>query len=423
MGRSATLLVLAKLVGYAFPLVTLPMLTRPLGPGPYGEVVYANSFVTLLYLVTEYGMQVTATRDVAMARRDALETSAIFWRTIALRLGLCVVAYGILVAVSLAQGFGRDRFANLSIAFLLTLGEAINPTWFFMGMESTTGLVVTTLVARLLTVPLIAVLVNGPGDVKIAIFLVAFPWLAGGVMAHAWALREGVIFVRPRWRELLALARRGASAAFASAAANANQSIAVVVLGSVVLGPAVSGTAVGLFGTAITLIAASKQVLMPVGQLAYSRTSYLDRHDPAQVAVARRKAVQLLVAGALVVTGGLFVAAPLVTRILFGAAYAGSIGLIRIMCLVPVLFMMGQAMSTQYLFATGRGRIVVLATVLGNVTCVVSATVLGSRYGAPGTAWAFLVSEAVAAAAIAWAASRPAPAVMSRASGEPESAA
>jgi O-antigen/teichoic acid export membrane protein len=238
--------------------------------------------------------------------------------------------------------------------------------------------------------------------VNVALFLVTLPWLLGGVFSLSWALRTfRFSLVWPSVRSLGSELRGGLSAALSTGAANVNQPLTIVILGG-----AAVGADVGLFGSAVTIIAASKQVLMPLSQLAYARTSFLAASDPGQASKARRMAVLWICAGGMIVTLGLLAAAPIVTALLFGPAYAPSADLIRLMALVPLLFIAGQAVSTQFLFSTGRGRSVVVAMVAGNLACLGGCLVLIGRSGATGASLALLLGEAVATLLMAWVGTR-----------------
>jgi len=398
MARNAGLLVTAKVAGYVFPLITLPLLTRPLGPAAYGQVVFALSLIVFFELLTDYGSQVTATRAIAMCRDDDAATSEVFSRVIVFRLLLCVLGFSLLSAVCWFQGHAGEWLVRLSLAYLITVGQAITPSWYFMGREKPLGLALSSLAARAVTLPLIPLLVRSESDVNVAVFLVILPWLLGGVFSFSWALWTfHFSLVWPSVRSVASELREGLSAALSNGAANINQPLTIVMLGG-----AAVGADVGTFGSAVTIIAASKQVLMPLSQLAYARTSFLDSSDPGRALKARTMAVLWICAGGMIVTLGLLAAAPFVTAILFGPAYAGSADLIRLMALVPLLFISGQAVSTQFLFSTGRGRSVVVAMVCGNLACLGGCLVLVSRSGATGASLALLLGEAVATLLMAW---------------------
>jgi PST family polysaccharide transporter len=399
--RSAGLLVAAKVASYVFPLVVLPILTRALGPSAYGELVFATSLISIFSLVIEYGAQVTATRAVARAREDDAKTSSIVSRVVTFRLLMCLAGYLVLFGVSTIQGYGSSRFKLLSLAYLINFGDAITLSWFFIGREIPLGLVVTSLASRVLTLPLVALLVRSSSDLEVAVFLVTLPALLGGVLALPWALRSfHFTFRRPSMRSLWSELRDGLAAALSGVAASVNQPLTVVLLGS-----AAAGATIGEYGTALVVVTAGKQLLMPLSQVAYARTSFLEGQSPERLVDVRTRAVLWVCAWGALASLGLLIGAPLITTVLFGKAFAGSAALIRMMSILPLLFICGQAVGTQFLFSSGRGRVVVAAMAAGNLACLGSVLLLTGRFQANGSALSLVIGEAVATGLMVWAGS------------------
>jgi len=244
--------------------------------------------------------------------------------------------------------------------------------------------------------------VRSSADLDLAVFLVVLPWLLGGLGTFFWALTLlKHPLVRPGLKCLMAELRGGLSAALANASAHLNQPVAVVVLGA-----AATGESLGVFGTAVTIIAAAKQVAMPMSHAAYAHTSYLGSRDPESVRKARHRAILWIGAAGALGSAMLFAAAPLATSLLFGDSYSTSSRLIRWMSPIPMFFVVGHAVGTQYLFSGGRGRAVVLAMVLGNLVSFAACLALVTRHGDFGAALGLLAGETVAFGLIVLAASR-----------------
>jgi O-antigen/teichoic acid export membrane protein len=312
---------------------------------------------------------------------------------------MCLAGYLVLFGVATIQGYGNARFRLLSLAYLINFGEAITLSWFFIGREIPIGLVVTSLASRALTLPLVAILVRSSSDLEVAVFLVTLPALLGGVLALPWALRSfHFTFQRPSMRSLWSELRDGLTATLSGVAASVNQPLTVVLLGSVA-----AGATVGEFGTALALVTAGKHMLMPLSQAAYARTSFLEGDAPERVIDARTRAVRWICASGAIASLGLLIGAPLLTVVLFGKAFAGSVNLIRMMSLIPLLFICGQAVGTQFLFSAGRGRVVVAAAVAGNLACLASVLFLTRQFQANGAAISLVIGEGVAAGLMVWA--------------------
>jgi PST family polysaccharide transporter len=63
---------------YLLPLITLPYLVRVLGADKFGLVAFAHALMQYFIIVTDYGFNLSATRDIAASRDNMLKVSQIF---------------------------------------------------------------------------------------------------------------------------------------------------------------------------------------------------------------------------------------------------------------------------------------------------------------------------------------------------------
>ena len=65
VAKNAAALYAIQFAGYIVPLVTLPYLSRVLGPAGFGLLLFSQSFALWASMIIEYGFNLSATRDVA----------------------------------------------------------------------------------------------------------------------------------------------------------------------------------------------------------------------------------------------------------------------------------------------------------------------------------------------------------------------
>ncbi len=59
-----------QIASYAAPLVTLPWLTRTLGPSGFGQVSFCMAVTNYFVLFADYGFNLSATRQIAVHSDD-----------------------------------------------------------------------------------------------------------------------------------------------------------------------------------------------------------------------------------------------------------------------------------------------------------------------------------------------------------------
>src|SRR5690348_11759554 len=77
---------------YVLPLITLPYLVRVLGTAHYGLLVFAQAFAGYFVILTDFGFNLTATRQVAVHQDDPDQIRRIFCATMLAKLLLLLLS-------------------------------------------------------------------------------------------------------------------------------------------------------------------------------------------------------------------------------------------------------------------------------------------------------------------------------------------
>jgi PST family polysaccharide transporter len=373
---------------YLISFVSLPFLSRVLGPSSFGEYVMAISVATMVSLVVEYGFGVSALREIALAETTAGRL-AVLGRVTAAKLALIVVvAVGFVVYLHVAdQAPGRGIDPRL--VFALGALQGLNLAWYFQGLGQPLIAVLLDASAQLGWVVASVCLVRSSSDAAVVIATQLVAAAAAAAVGHRLAFKA-----LPHWGAALkAVPRelRSGSAFFVMRLGTAGfTTLSALIVGSMA-GAAEAGyynAAERLIGTIIAAFNPASQVLLPHLVKRFAHTG-----EAAMFESARRIGLTLVsfsVVGVLAV----WLTAPLVIHILSGARYDPSIGVLRILSLTLPFVAMSQALGMYLALPLRREKCFTASVLLAGAVNICLAAVLAPWFGALGMGFCRVTAEA-----------------------------
>ena len=391
VASNAMALWLAQVAATLIPLLTLPILARELGASQLGLVIFVQSFSFLLTVVLEYGFTMSVVRDVARLREDREALGGLVAAVHGAKALLCapvLLAWGLALALVPAL---REAPGLAGLALLLALLQGLHPSWYFAGLEQLRQLAAVDLSARLLSVLLIVLLVDDPGDVALVL------WIYVATIAAPSAYLLVVMYrqVPLRLPSLRASrdALRSSSTLFVT-----NASTTLYTTGNLfVLGLLVPSAQVAFFGAADKAVGAVSGVLGGAAHAAYPRVNVLLGHGREDRAnrLARLTLVVFGVAAALSALG-LLLFAPLIVDLLFGPEFVDAVALLRVLALILPLRICAAQLSVLWLLPRDRDRDVLRVTIVAGLVNLALLLAGVPLLGVQAAAWSLVAVELLA---------------------------
>lgn len=175
---------------YVIPLITLPYLSRVLGVDKFGLVFFALAFVEYFRVLTDYGFNLSATREIAVNRHNLNNLSNIFNSVMIVKVILLIVSFLILcIAIVFIPKLRADWFVFI-LSFLIVIGNAIYPVWFFQGMEHMKYITFLNILSKTLFLILIFIFVKNSADYILVPLLNALGFLFSGIIGFIFAIKK-----------------------------------------------------------------------------------------------------------------------------------------------------------------------------------------------------------------------------------------
>lgn len=180
------------------PLITVPYVSRVLGPELTGINDYTNSWMTFFMLMGQMGIALYGNREVAYHRDRKEDRSKVFWEVESLQ-ALTITGALILYLVAVfAFSSTFKRYFLLQSLWIIAAG--VDVSWYFMGVEDFQKTVTRNIIVKVASVCLIFLLVKSHDDLGKYIALLGGSTLVGNLTLWPY-LKQAISWVPLRkWR-------------------------------------------------------------------------------------------------------------------------------------------------------------------------------------------------------------------------------
>lgn len=327
-------------------------------------MVYA--VMQYLFVLCDYGFNLSATKDVSIYREDRAKIDRIFSNIYYIKLVLVLLAFIVLaISVSTVDELKAHKLAYF-LGFGIVIGQVLNPVWFFQGMEDMKYMTRVNVIAKGLFTALIFIVIRTESDYFKVPLLYSIGFIVGGLFSLYFAFGYfGVKFQRPDLSEIRRLLgsstqyflSRSAAALYTSS----NTFIAGLALGNYFA---------GIFGAAEKIFMAMTVVYAPLGDALYP---YMAKNR--NLRLFKKVLVGVILVNTLVAIGVYFLS-DWITVLVFGPDFTESADLLRIFCILALIFVPAVMLGYPFLGALGKEKYANYSVVFASVLHVVLLIVL-----------------------------------------------
>jgi len=195
-------LFILQVANYIVPLLLIPYLGKVLGAENFGKISFAQAFVSYFILLTDFGFNVSSTKEIADAQRDKRKISEVFWNTILIKFLLLIVCFCIFIFIIFFFNRFREDSDLYFISFLSVVSSFVFPLWLFQGLEKMGQITIINTIPRLIMLLLTFYFVKESSDYKIALFIqVAAPLFSSALSLIIVFKNKLVDFVKPSFKK------------------------------------------------------------------------------------------------------------------------------------------------------------------------------------------------------------------------------
>lgn len=377
-----------QFTNYLVPIITIPYLLRTIGVVNFGQVSLAQAIISYFIIITEYGFNLTATREVSIEKDNPTKVSVIFSNTITTQLLLSLLSLACLLVLVFTVPFFINQRALFLNSFFILIGQTLIMSWFFQGMERMKFITYLNLISKSLLLILIFVFIKEPKDYIFVPLIYASGNILSG-MVSLWIItnRFQIKYRIPQLELVVKKLTEGFPVFISSLSVSAYVNSNIIILGLFT-----SELNVGLYSAAEKIMQVVRQLLVVFSQSIYPRICLMAQTSHDEVKQFFKKFFLpfsiLIISGCLVV--GIF--SDNITTLLIGYPSGTTSMLIKILIISPVVVCFNIPFYQTLLAYDFRNKYMTVI-LMGAIVNIILNFILASYFGPIGTAITVVATE------------------------------
>ncbi|WP_019230334.1 flippase [Sedimentibacter sp. B4] len=386
MRKNIFLMAAYQIIALVLPLITLPYVSRVLGPEGVGIYAYSNSIVNYFMVFSLLGIQLYGKREIAKVNNNKIERSRVFIEIYCIQFVMSTIMSIIyLIFVFLTHFELRSIFI---LQFAMMLSVFLDISWLYFGLEKFKITVLRNLGVKLISIILIFSIVKTHDDLGWYVLIMsASTFISQGFL---WLnLKKYISFVKVDYKSIIIRFLPITSLFIPVLAIQL-----FTVIDKTMLGSLSSLAEVGFYENANRITRVPISVITSAGVVMLPRMTHLyETGDYKSASKYIEKSVLLTMFIAIACTSGLIAISDKIVPLVLGREFLASSSIIKILSPILIFIAWGNVFRTQYILPRGLDRLYTKSVVFAAILNVFLNLILIPLYQGVGAAIASLFSE------------------------------
>jgi len=372
-----------------FPIITIPYLTRVLGPESFGKINFFLSFVQYFIIFANLGIQTYAVREIAKVRDNREKLDKVFSEIFSLYLVSNIVTSVIYLVFPLFLDKARNEFILFIIMGLMLLLNFMNISWLYVGIENFKYVSLRNAVFKALSLVLIFLFVRISNDYVKYGAIVSFAAFGPYILDFLLSRKYVKIFIT---HENVIKHLKATFIFFLSSIFSTLYSGIDIIL----LGFLQNDQIVGIFSTAKRIVLLILFVINSLISVNYVRLSYyLGQGMMNEYENFLQKSINLVYFVAFAIFSVTLGLSKEIIMIFGGEKFSSASIVLSIISLIIIITIMRNILESQFLLPHGKEKIVLLGNLLGWLSIFVLGILFVPKYSYIGMAIIVVLAEMV----------------------------
>ena len=386
---NASFLALMHATNSFLPLLTVPFLVRILGVELFGQLAFVTAFMYYFVVLSDYGFNLTATRDISIHREDPRKVNEIYTNVMVIKCLLLLISALVFGGLLFALPVFFEDLPLYIASFMVVVCGAFFPVWFFQGMEAMKYVTFFNVLSKILFTISVFVFVSSPEDYLLVPILTSVGLLVSVVfsfyMVHS---HYKVRFQSISSNEIKNSLKEGWYVFLSQVKISLFSSTNVVILG-VIAGP----LAVGYYVAAEKVMRIMALAQTPITSALFPMIAK-EMQKNKRLAIDKLKNIAYIGSAiyCLVIIITFFLSDFIIIN-LYGVEMEPSVWVFKVILVIPILIFLNNIFGTQILLNTGREKVFFFTLLLAAILSLASCFTLTYFFSYQGAAVSLLFTE------------------------------
>ena len=348
--RNVTSLSGLQVITYLSPIVIVPYLFRTIGPEKFGLIAFAQAFVQYFCILTDYGFNVSATKEIALCYEEKTKVRKVIAAVMTVKIVLAFLSFLILATIVYFVPKFRNDWMVYLLSFGTVLGGSLFPSWFFQGTEKMKYIAKLNIIGQFAYAFCIFLFVWGPKDYLLVPIITSLVSIITGVLGQYIVFsRFEVSFQLPEYQDIRRQLQAGWNIFISFVAINAYTTTRVFAVGLLT-----NNTLTGFYSIAEKIANAVQTFpLYAFSQAIFPRLSKIFLRNKIKAFKIMKQVQWITVLISLIFLPLIFILAPIIVRLVCGGSYPAAILSLRFL-LISIFFISSNAFRVQFLLVCGK---------------------------------------------------------------------
>lgn len=368
------------------PLVTTPYISRVLGAENIGIYSYTLSISAYFILFGSLGVALYGQREIAYNQENKKKYSIIFWEILLLRIITMSISATIFY---FAFVNGKQYQMYYKILILELIGNCIDISWFFQGLEEFKKTVTRNIIVKLISVISIFMFVKTSNDLPVYFWIYVLSILIGN--GSLWLyLPKFLNQVKIKELHILKHLRPTIGLFIPQIAVQVYTVLDRTMIGTIIE----DKSEVGFYDQSQKIIKVVLAIITSLGTVMLPRiASTFANGDKEKVNDYMKKSFNMVFFLAFPMLFGIISVSNSFVPVFFGPGYDEVIELMNVISPIILLIGLSNVIGTQYLLPTKRQKEYTISVVAGAIVNFIMNACLILKFGAVGASIGTIIAE------------------------------